>query len=354
MKQDYNMRGEETREPQITKDELKTFLANNPEYIEILENALEFEENTKKEDHAFLRDEPYDTFWKYQNVGAHPNRVYQLELKGIIDRPHNTKNTTTLVLSDREFVRDVLDDINSDMGDDAVQIVHDFPEENELPEDLFEEIIGYDDIKWLLKRSLSTDKIINFILIGPPGSAKTLFLMSIYKLKGAEFVFGSEATSAGYFDEIFEKQPKYMLFDEIGDMSNKDQKSLAQFTEDGILSETKFGKNREMHTNANTYATANYKENIVDKILDRFTVLEFEKYDYEEFIQVCEHLLPMREGKNEEEAKLIADAVWKSEGHGDVRKAIQIARLSRGDPEKVIDVIDEYSSTKKVLSFKSE
>jgi hypothetical protein len=43
----------------------------------------------------------------------------------------------------------------------------------------FGSIEGYDDIKYLLKRALSTDENYNLLFCGPPASAKTLFLLGI-------------------------------------------------------------------------------------------------------------------------------------------------------------------------------
>ncbi len=43
----------------------------------------------------------------------------------------------------------------------------------------FGNIVGYDDIKDLVRRVLSSDENYNLLFVGPPASAKTLFLLGI-------------------------------------------------------------------------------------------------------------------------------------------------------------------------------
>jgi hypothetical protein len=43
----------------------------------------------------------------------------------------------------------------------------------------FENIQGYDGIKDIVKRALDTEDNYNLLFIGPPASAKTLFLLGI-------------------------------------------------------------------------------------------------------------------------------------------------------------------------------
>jgi hypothetical protein len=47
----------------------------------------------------------------------------------------------------------------------------------------FENIQGYDDIKDLVKRALAAEDNYNLLFIGPPASAKTLFLLGILEAK---------------------------------------------------------------------------------------------------------------------------------------------------------------------------
>lgn len=51
------------------------------------------------------------------------------------------------------------------------------------PEPLFDSIVGYDDVKRLFSLSLSSDKPVHILLVGPPASAKTLFMLECIKLE---------------------------------------------------------------------------------------------------------------------------------------------------------------------------
>lgn len=323
-------------------ENLRKLLQEKPEYISALESAIEYEEEHKDEEDGFTEDTEYDVSWTYSDIHADPSQLYRLETAGVLERVFNSNSTTRYVITDRGRAKDVISEAQTIEEQGFKEVMHDFPDEDKL-DGIFDDVIGYDDIKWLLKRGLTIDSITNFLLVGPPGSAKTVFLLSISSLEDAEFVPSTEASSAGFIDTLFEDRPKYMLLDELDDMEMKDQKSLSSYTDTGIVKETKYGKKRKMKTNTKTLATANDTDPILDHILDRFTVLHFEPYTREEFIEVCEHILPRKEGKSKQESKMIAESLYDRYGKGDVRQAIQVARLSRGDPEKVIGVLEDYS-----------
>ena len=89
---------------------------------------------------------------------------------------------------------------------------------------LFEELIGYDHIKSLFRMALESDLAIHILLVGPPASAKTIFLTSlIHQINNSYFADGTNSSKAGMIDYMFENKPRYLLVDEIDKMSSKDQ-----------------------------------------------------------------------------------------------------------------------------------
>jgi Holliday junction DNA helicase RuvB len=327
--------------------DIRGYLKENPDYIDAVKKILEWEKNNPQEDDIRLEGEEYDRRWKSTDVGVHGSKLYQLTLGGVIEKVYDSSSKTAYALVDRERTEEVLDELtlsDDQIRGDVPKEIHSFPDEDELPDDLFNDVIGYDDVKWLLRRGISTGDITNFLLVGPPGSAKTVFLRCVSRLEDAEFIPSTDATSVGFTEVLFESRPKYMLFDELDDMNKEEQKSLSSYTETGIVRETKHGKQRQMKTNTKTLASANATEPILDHIVDRFTVLEFDAYTRSEYLEVCRHILPQEEDVTEAEADKVGRAIWSRKGEGDVRQAIQIARLSDGDPDRVIDVIDKYSS----------
>jgi hypothetical protein len=57
----------------------------------------------------------------------------------------------------------------------------------------FENIQGYDDLKDIVRRALDAEDNYNLLFIGPPASAKTLFLLGILKSKKGVYFDGMEA-----------------------------------------------------------------------------------------------------------------------------------------------------------------
>src|SRR5437879_13346743 len=88
---------------------------------------------------------------------------------------------------------------------------------------LFEDIIGYEHIKRLFNLALDSDSVVHILLVGPPASAKTMFLTSLMNhLKSSYFTDGTNSTKAGMIDYLFENRPKYLLIDETDKMAPKD------------------------------------------------------------------------------------------------------------------------------------
>ena len=54
--------------------------------------------------------------------------------------------------------------------------------EYSISDQLFSNIVGYNDIKKLFRMSLSSEKPVHVLLVGPPASAKTLFMLECIKL----------------------------------------------------------------------------------------------------------------------------------------------------------------------------
>src|SRR5207245_956850 len=109
---------------------------------------------------------------------------------------------------------------------------------------LFEDIIGYDHIKRLFRMALDSDSVVHILLVGPPASAKTMFLTSLMQLKNSYFADGTNSTKAGMIDLLFENRPRFLLIDEADKMASKDQAFLLNLMETSIVSETKFGRTR--------------------------------------------------------------------------------------------------------------
>lgn len=197
----------------------------------------------------------------------------------------------------------------------------------------FENIIGHDDIKFIFNKALQSEKPIHILLIGNPGSAKTMFLTEIMNiLKQSYFTVGSNTSRAGLTNQLFERRPKFLLIDELDKMNNSDQTSLLHLMERGIISETKINKTRQMELHSWVFATANNCGKIIEPLISRFVVLEIREYTFEEFTEIAVSRL-REEHISKPIAITIAEKVWRELGSKDFRDVIKIARLANSIQE---------------------
>ncbi len=197
----------------------------------------------------------------------------------------------------------------------------------------FEEIEGHNDIKLIFNKAIKSERPIHIMLVGKPGSAKTMFLMEVLRnIKNSYFVVGSNTTKAGLINQLFERRPKFILIDELEKMSTIDQASLLHLMETGIISETKVKKTRQLELTSWVFATANNCEKIIEPLLSRFVVLEIPEYTFEEFTDVAIKRLA-KEKVDTYIATIIAEKVWYELGSRDVRDVIKIGRLVENIPD---------------------
>jgi holliday junction DNA helicase RuvB len=219
-----------------------------------------------------------------------------------------------------------------------------FPETQEIPNDLFDAVIGYEEAKDLFIRSLRSERPVHILLVGPPASAKTVFLLEIQRLSGSTYALGGSSSKAGLADLLFNRRPEFLLIDEIDKMNDEDYSVLLSLCENGIVAETKFGKLRETKLNTRVYAAANNIESIPIEVQSRFLVLKFPRYLPEQYREVVRNVLIKREKVEPSVADYIAERVSKGLETIDVRDSIKVSRLasSKEDIDRVLESISKY------------
>jgi len=192
----------------------------------------------------------------------------------------------------------------------------------------FENIVGNDDIKLILNKAILSRNAVHVLLMGKPGSAKTMFLTEMMRrLKNSYFLVGSNTTKAGLLNQLFERRPRFLLIDELEKMSVTDQTSLLHLMETGIISEIKINKTRQLKLSSWVFATANSCHKIIEPLLSRFVVLEMSEYTFDEFSEIAVTRL-RKEHLDKSIAKVIAEKVWNEIGSRDIRDVIKVARLA--------------------------
>jgi Holliday junction DNA helicase RuvB len=214
-----------------------------------------------------------------------------------------------------------------------------------LEYDLFDSIVGYDDIKKLFQLSFGSQRPIHILLVGPPASAKTLFMLGCMKLDRSYFTLGTHSTKSGMVDYLFEKRPRYLIIDEIEHMSIRDQTALLSLMETGIIAETKHMKTRNTQLKTWVFATSNQTNHMLTPLLSRFMVLHFKQYKYENFLDISIHMLA-QEGITKDVANEVAAQVWQKMKSKDIRDCIKIAHLAKtkNDVNWIVETLLKYNN----------
>jgi Holliday junction DNA helicase RuvB len=198
---------------------------------------------------------------------------------------------------------------------------------------VFDDIVGHDDIKQIFRMALYSEKPVHILLVGPPGTSKTMFLEKILNQdrNNSYFTLGAHSSKAGMVSTLFERRPKYLLIDEIEHMPAADQTVLLSLMQSGIISETKVRKTRSTQMKTWIFATSNGTKKLSDALLSRFMVIELEKYSYEEFKDISVQLLvnSQEEGVEFDLANIIAEEVYKNFKNSNIRDVIKIGRIAR-------------------------
>lgn len=215
-----------------------------------------------------------------------------------------------------------------------------------LQYDLFDNIIGYEDIKKLFFLSFESQRPIHILLVGPPASAKTLFMLGCMKLERSYFTLGTHSTKSGMLDYLFEKRPRYLIIDEIEHMSIRDQTVLLSLMETGIIAETKHMKTRNTQVKTWVFATTNETNHMLTPLLSRFLVLHFKQYKFENFLDISIHMLG-QEGIAKDIANEVATQVWHNMRSKDIRDCIKIAHLAKtkDDVIWIVETLIRYNKT---------
>jgi len=308
----------------------------NPEYREVLKRIIRHEEELEEQYrtdpiyqgldmHPFweLLDIPVE--WKYVRVFIHAGLVKKFSKK-------------TYMLINREQIKKKIEEIESQIKERrAAQ-----EREIEFPSDLFDIIEGYDDLKYFLKLALKAERPVHVLLVGAPGTAKTLFLMEIERL-GARFITAGTSTKVGIRDIIFEELPRILIIDELDKIADsKDLSALLTWMESGRIIIAKHQLREERRGKGWVIAACNTTRGLPRELLDRFEIFYLKPYSRDDFILVVTNYLSKRMNIDRDLAEYIANKVYSYSNS--VREAIRIATLAKTkkDVDKILSIVKKY------------
>lgn len=291
-----------------------------PKETEALKLIAEFEENSD-------REHDWPNGWSWQQVKVWPAMLNRLVVEGCLEVVFRSNSYTGYKLTDRG--KDLAEAEESDKREELQSPAHtNEPEPIQLPRDLFQDILGHQEVKELLEACLLAPRPVHVLLAGPPALAKSLFLWDLERVLGtrALWVLGSASSRAGLLEAILERKPWIILIDEMDKLDARDQGALLSVMEGGRISRTKVGKMADETLEARAVATANRLTTLSPELISRFAVRNLQPYSREEFREVVVGVLQRREEIDAEMAQEIAS---KLEGRTqDVRDAVRVGRLA--------------------------
>ena len=281
-----------------------------------LRRILEYEDTADRE--------RYSRFgWTWEKVSVWPatlNRLIQIRLLEVVSHT-NSYRGMKLTEEGRAVAQNLLAQSQKPHHEPQDEILA-------LPDDLFEDIIGHDEVKELLGACLLAERPVHVLLAGPPALAKSLFLWDIERAGGerAIWLVGSATSKAGLWDLVAERQPKVLLIDELDKMNAADTAALLSMMEGGRLVRAKKGRELNLSHPLWVVAATNRLDMLSPELRSRFAIRKLEPYSRGDFLTVVSGVLVRREKASPELADEIAQRL---DGRTqDVRDAIRAARLA--------------------------
>ena len=162
-----------------------------------------------------------DVCWEWTEVNIPYYRIHPLLDAGLVAIVFRTNRSTNYALVGRQIINEALDKGKRERAQKELAA------NIEIPADLFSCIIGYEDIKDEIRFTLTHGKRNHYLLVGPPATAKSLFLMELGRLGATYSATGSRVTAAGLTDAFFNYQPRVLLLDEIDKVSSGRNRGIA-------------------------------------------------------------------------------------------------------------------------------
>ena len=309
-------------------------IRNRPDLKDTLERMINYEDV-----HEF--NEYFEELgWEWDDLAppVSPHLLYRLFLKGVLKRPYRSRSHIGYLLADRDEVKRALEWF------EVSQHTPSFEEELTLPTDLFSVIVGFEDVKTVIRRSLEAERPVHVLLVGPPSTAKSLFLMELSRLPSARYALGGRSSRAGISRFLIEARPRYLLIDDIEKMDVKDYSVLISLMETGVVSELLAGRTETIQLKTWVFASANDQSKLPPELRSRFLRLTLHEYGSQEFREVVVKTLTKREGLDHDLAEYIAKRLMFETR--DVRDAVRLARLCKGREEvdEVLEAVLCYGS----------
>ncbi|KKL73672.1 hypothetical protein LCGC14_2072540 [marine sediment metagenome] len=303
------------------REQLFRMLSANPEIRNTVRRALEVEAEGR------LASPDYYLGWSWHAIPLPVQKLKVLVVEGILKVAYQSNSTTEYLVANPEAAQAALDLIGDGEGLD----------EGQLPPDLFTHIVGHDEVKFWLQKSLTAPQPVHVLLVGPPATSKSLFLEDLGNLPGAQYALGGSSSKAGIAEFLLQFRPRYLVIDELEKAKTDDLSVLLSLMSSGIVARLKKGMREAETMKVTVFAGCNRRDRLPPELLSRFVEFRFTTYTREDFIEVAVSVITGQLGKSESLARYIAEQVVKRTK--DVRQAIQLGKLV--DTEDEVDRFEQ-------------
>lgn len=202
-------------------------------------------------------------------------------------------------------------------------------------DDVFASVAGHNGAKAFVSAALRKGET-HVLLHGPPGCGKSAFLMAMDdNIPGVDYRDCRHITPSK-LREAIRANPSILILDEIDSLSEKGYGILNTPMERGIVEyDSPQGETYEEEVRTQFFAACNWPKELPDDVRDRFQPIEFEAYDDEEFLEVCEVMLLHQVDwiEKPEQGRAIAKIVQHRSGENNAREARDLARLANSVDE---------------------
>lgn len=264
--------------------------------------------------------------------------------RGLLRVSFNSNSSRNYVLDDLELTDKVLRKLDGENVDlDLTE-----PDER-LPDDFMATLVGYDDLKEIVMRSLHAEKPLHLLLIGPPASGKSILLSEVGRLARSRFALGGSSTKAGITHLLAEQRPRYLIIDEIDKANSEDLSTLLSLMESGLVSITKGNRQEQIRMKTWVFAGGNSLKSIAPELASRFHVMHMEPYSKDDFIVVAERVLTMRENTAPDIAKLVAGIV--AQRSLDIRDVVRFRRAMQTQTGEETGRVEQLLAQKRMTVF---
>ncbi len=335
-------------------NELRVLLEQDPVARAAAERAVGLEERVCPEGVECWRKGPQSAShrlpyvyhgqgYTYVDLVIHPEEATRLYRRGLLTILYTrSQKANRYELVDVPATRYALELLRTPATPPPSRADEDGPEHGPLPAGLWDGVVGLEEERSLIAWALEAEKPVSMALVGPPASGKTVLAEAILALPGSELAYGGAMTARGLADLLMDRTPpRYLVVDECdkgerGKMGTALSRLLSVLDKQ-LLTDLRQGSRVERHLDLWGFLLFNdlarVDPGVRDALESRCYPLVMRPLEVEQRHAVIRGFLVGREGVDDDLARLIADEV--APRSADVRRARDIARMSKGHPERI-------------------